>query len=43
MSVKTQKLYIAGMGAISPLGSSVAMTSSAVAAGISKYEESGYL
>lgn len=42
MIVETQKLYIAGMGAVSPLGSNVAMTNSAVTAGISRYEESDY-
>ena len=36
------KLYIAGMGSITPVGSNIAMTAAVVAAGISAYSRSEY-
>src|SRR5688500_5636746 len=38
----SKKLYIAGMGVITPVGGNVAMTVAAVAAGISGYKTSPY-
>lgn len=42
MSDNTPKLYIAGMGMITPVGANVAMTAAAVEAGISAYTQSEY-
>jgi 3-oxoacyl-[acyl-carrier-protein] synthase I len=42
MSDNTPKLYIAGMGMITPVGANVAMTAASVEAGISAYGESRY-
>jgi hypothetical protein len=38
----TLKIYIAGMGMITPAGANVAMTSATVKAGICRYAESEY-
>jgi len=42
MSADIRKLYIAGMGMITPVGWNVPMTAAAVKAGISAYAASGY-
>lgn len=42
MNANTRKLYIAGMGMITPVGWNVPMTVAAVNAGISAYAASGY-
>lgn len=41
-STHSAKLYIAGIGSITPLGSNIAMTSAGIAAGLSAYSVSEY-